>query len=197
MKSYKRKLCLVFLLASTSVLWGNSLWIYGKAQLAQVLISQSWTTTLEQAEINTGAEVNIQPWPWADTWPVGVLRFHNANKDLYVLDGAHGSAMAFGPGLLHGTNSREQIQAKVISAHRDTHFSALKHVAIGDQISFQERDGQWSHYRVKSLDVEDSREGPWSIDPARDELHLITCFPFDSILPNGPLRYHVRALPIS
>ena len=72
-------------------LWhlGQAGYIAAKAELAQYLMQRSWQQTLAGARA-------VKPWPWADTWPVA--RLTAADVDLFVLAGADGRALAFGPG---------------------------------------------------------------------------------------------------
>ncbi|MCG8098630.1 MAG: class GN sortase, partial [Candidatus Thiodiazotropha taylori] len=54
-------------------------------------------------------------------------------------------------------------------------------------------DGREMDYRVVEHLVVDQRAG-WQIPlTGPQELLLITCFPFDALMPGGPLRYIVRA----
>ena len=52
--------------------------------------------------------------------------------------------------------------------------------------------GYWQNYQLTSLQVVDSRHQPLIL-PSIDQLLLITCYPFDAILPGGPMRYVVQA----
>ena len=64
-------------------LWqiGEGSWIYAKARLAQVLLQRAWSQTL-------AGHMQVKPWPWADTWPVGRLRVPSEEIDVIVLNGA-------------------------------------------------------------------------------------------------------------
>jgi len=166
--------------------WGHGLWIFAKAQLAQVLISRSFADTLLDGKIH-------KPWPWADTWPVAKIQFPKQHKIFYVLDGYSGSALAFGPGM----ESTPDSALRVIQAHRDTHFAVLNSLQPGDPVQLQDIHGQWTNYSVADLRVYDERRGPLQIDTSTPQLILMTCYPFDSPFPGGPLRYVVSAAPIS
>jgi sortase A len=163
-------------------LWhfGEGVWVYAKAQLAQQLIARAWREGEQRG-------VAPPPWPWADTRPVAQLRWPAGGVELYVLAGADGSALAFGPGMLAGSGGR------VISAHRDTHFRFLADLAIDDWIELHDNSGI-HRYRIAGLRVVDSRNEPLSVAPG--ELVLVTCYPFDAIRAGGPLRYRVSAVPL-
>ncbi len=164
--------------------WGQAGWIHAKAWLAQQLIAGAWADTLQQPR------QAHKPWPWADTWPVARLQL--AQQDLYVLHGAQGNALAFGPG--YATASRPPGQGTtLIGGHRDTHFRGLRQLQPGDRLRLQTRNGEWLRYRVDHGAVIDSRQG-FAVDLGRQQLLLVTCYPFDG-LQSGPLRYVLYASP--
>lgn len=167
--------------------WGNAATITAKAWLAKGLISKAWHSTL------ASAEPGHKPWPWADTWPVAVLRHPYSPDLLYVLEGGFGSALAFGPGHIIASAMPGEGGASVIAGHRDTHFDFLQQLKAGNRLELQDAHSQWHTYVVASTHIVDSREGEWALPEGTEELHLITCYPFDAAVPGGPLRYVVVA----
>ncbi|MDX1634810.1 MAG: class GN sortase [Marinobacter sp.] len=161
------------------------LWIPLKAIMAQELLTLAWAESQARQQ-------PARPWPWADTWPVARLQLAADSEPLIVLDGVHGESLAFGPGRLPGTG-----RAVVIAGHRDTHFQALQALSIGAPLRYQDSQGQWRHYEVVAIRVVDSRrEGLRPEQLAPEHLLLVTCYPFDSLDSNGPLRYLVEARPV-
>ncbi|MBU2980001.1 class GN sortase [Alteromonas sp. C1M14] len=175
-------ICLLGLLAG----WGNAAWINGKAVLAQYLIASSWQQTLIQG-------TSVKPWPWADTWPVAALTFPRQARSLYALAGASGSSLAFGPGHADGTALPGQSGTQIYSAHRDTHFQFLGDMAIGDIILVQAADGSEQRFAVRETLVVDARGASWGYSEQHNEIHLITCYPFNSLSPNPSHRFVVIA----
>jgi sortase A len=174
------------LLLLTTAAWLNGSYIMLKAGLAQHLISSSW----ERAKAGEA----LKPWPWADTWPIARIRFKA--EDLYVLAGAHGSALAFGPGHVDGTASPGTYGTSIVAGHRDTHFRGLELLNLGDPIELQGTGKNWLGYVVKAIRIVDTRDEPGFLVSATDnKLILVTCYPFDAIYPGGPLRYVVEAVP--
>jgi sortase A len=123
---------------------------------------------------------------------VARLTFDSLGESLIVLEGANGTALAFGPGRMinsvYPNNSNT-----VIAGHRDTHFADLKAVKVGQLLTYQSSDGS-----VQSFEVIDTRivheTQTGVLEPTTEPtLTLITCYPFDAIAPGGPLRYVVRA----
>jgi sortase A len=177
----------VALLASIGV-WelGHGAWIHAKAQLAQLLLQRAWERTLR-------GEAAAKPWPWADTWPVARLRVPSHSVDLIVLAGVSGRTLAFGPGhapdsALPGTPGTE-----IVTAHRDTHFRFLERVRHGDEILVEAPGRRLRRFRVRELAVVDSRSAVIRSEPRAAALVLMTCYPFDALVPGGPLRYVVTA----
>ncbi len=184
--------CVTVLLLVLSLLsFGNSLWIYTKAQLAQVLIAGAWQQTLQSG-------VAVTPWPWADTWPTGRLQIPSQQIDLYTLYGLSGNALAFGPGQLQfsASSSSKSAGAVILAGHRDTHFRFMKNLKLNDSLFLTDQTGHITEFVVIELGVKDSRTE--AIEPVLDseqqELWLVTCYPFDAISTRGPLRYIARAL---
>jgi sortase A len=169
-----------------AVFCGKGVYIYAKAQYAQFLLERAWTRTL-------GGERNVKPWSWADTSPVARIEFTRQHRSYIVLAGASGRTLAFGPGHIDGTANPEDSGNCAISAHRDTQFSVLRDVQVGDEIVLQTRDGRSIRYRVREHRITNNRDTSL-LEPSRGRiLTLITCFPFDAIRPGGPLRYVVIA----
>ena len=164
---------------------GESGYLYAKAKLAQQLIKSAWQETLQNLEQH-------KPWPWADTWPVMRLKVPAHNIDLYVLEGDSGRNLAFGPGHRFGSALPGQTGTIMISAHRDTHFRFLEKLTAGDVILAQDSQGQWRRYQVSSSKVVD-QSATISTTMDSSSLVLVTCYPFNAIVPGGPLRFVVFA----
>jgi sortase A len=163
-------------------------WIPAKACLGQLLLERAWRQSLF-----SGEEKTVRPWSWADTWPVARLEVPAHGLERIVLEGATGRTLTWGPGRHAGSAAIGAPGNTVLSGHRDTHFAFLKRLAIGDRLSLQGRNGVHHSYTVTAARVVHERD----LSPlaASDEARvtLITCFPFDSPVPGGPLRYVVTA----
>ena len=169
-------------------LWqlGEGAYVHAKAGLAQALMGRAWSRTL-------AGERAVKPWPWADTWPVARLLVPAFGVDLFVLAGANGRAIAFGPGHAFGTPLPGETGNSVIGGHRDTHLAFLRDLEPGAEIGIERPDGARRRYRVDRTRVLDKHD-VWVLEnegPTR--LTLITCYPFDALRAGGPLRYVVVA----
>jgi sortase A len=160
-------------------------WIEAKAWLARGLIEQAWRTTLA-----TGAP--SRPWPWADTWPVARLTVPGLGIERMVLHGASGRTLAFGPAWDSASTAPGGNGLVLLSGHRDTHFRFLADLEPGSALALVHRVGE-TRYVVESTEVFDSRRQQVVDHDGDDRLVLVTCYPFDTLRPGGPLRYAVTA----
>ena len=165
---------------------GEAAYIHAKAWLAQKLIANAWDKSRAQ-----GAA--MRPWPWADTYPVARIEAPGQGESLVVLSGASGRTLAFGPGHVEGTPLPGAPGNAVVSGHRDTHFAFLRRLRRGDALLVQSPDGVTVRYRVAATEVVHRKDVRVMMDAGDDRLTLVTCYPFDSAVPGGPLRYVVVA----
>ena len=165
---------------------GQGAYIPAKAWVAQELMQRAW---------NRGAEGSAQPapWPWADTWPVARLVARAGDVDLIVLAGGSGRTLAFGPGHLSASAIPGDTGNSVIAGHRDTHFSFLKNLDVGETLMIETISGRRHVFEVVGTDVVDARRGSLVLDTEEPVLSLVTCYPFGATDPGGPLRYVVTA----
>jgi len=171
-------------------LWqiGEGSWIYAKARLAQFLLQRAWSRTL-------AGESMVKPWPWADTWPVARLRVPSQGIDVIVLNGAYGRTLAFGPGYAESSSFPGSPGTTILTGHRDTHFEFLKRLKQDDEIVVETAAGSTPRYLVLDSQIVDDRTASIGLADGEDQLVLVTCYPFDTIVPGGPLRYVVSAAP--
>ena len=161
-------------------------WIQIKAVVAQALLERSWQQTLEHGN-------PVQPWAWADHWPVAQLKLPKARSDFIVLSGDSGSSLAFAPGWNTKSAKPGGQGVTVISGHRDTHFKILKDTEIGDSIEVVTTQGEIVNYKVKTIEIVDSRVATIDTEQSGQALVLVTCYPFDAVVVGGLLRYVVTA----
>jgi sortase A len=163
-------------------------WIHAKAWLAQRLLEAAW------AETRAGGQA-VKPWPWADTWPVARLLIPAHDVDLIVLSGGSGRTLAFAPGHVDGSPLPGRSGTSLIAGHRDTHFRVLEALRPGTAIEVEDAAGARHRFRVRSAQVVDARTTRLAPAGVRPALALVTCYPFDALVPGGPLRWLVLAEP--
>jgi len=184
MFKWGRRIMLAILLSGGLWQVGEGSYIYAKAQLAQELILGAW----EQGIANRQP---VKPWSWADTWPVARLMVPRLDVDQIVLAGDNGRALAFGPGHRFGSALPGEAGNSLISGHRDTHFGFLKELRIDDTVLVQDQAGVVHRYIINAYEVVD--ESTPLEEVSGQQLTLVTCYPFDAVIPGGPLRYVVTA----
>lgn len=164
----------------------SGLYIYAKAELAQWLLDSAWQRTLS-------GEARVKPWQWADTWPVARLYLPDSETGLMVLSGSSPRNLAFGPGYMQASSYPGTRGNTVIVGHRDTHFRALELLSVGQRLTIEADDGTITDYRITDVVIAD--ESQTALLRSGDDylLTLITCYPFDALMPGGPLRFVVRA----
>lgn len=184
----KRHWCLAAVALTAAVFSIDALWIPVKAEIAQHLLERAWLRTL-------AGEKEAKPWPWADTHAIAILEVPRLGLREIVLDGSSSRNLAFGPTLVN-TDRIERTSNRVLSGHRDTHFSFLKELRTGDLLRLRTAAGS-RDYRVRWQQAVDSRSQPLVIDESVERLTLLTCYPFDAPHRGGPLRWVVTAIPVS
>lgn len=174
-------LCGAVALALTVWLGGGAAIQVGKAWLAPVLIKRAWAVA-----VGDGGTAP-PPWPWADTRPVLHMTVPRLDVERFILDGANGRALAFGPVLSNPGG------VHVVFGHRDTHFAFLEDIRLGDRLLVQTVNGPPVAYRVREIAVRDQSDIAIVSNGEEAPLVLVTCYPFHALDPGGPLRYVLLA----
>lgn len=169
-------------------LLSQGLYMDVKANVAQVLIASSW-------DQRTDDRPPPKPWWWADTRAIAKLEVPRFDKTLFVMQDDSGESLAFGPGHLPQSAKPADSGHVMIAGHRDSHFSFLRDISIGDTITTINHQSQNKRYKVSNISIIDSsKEQLMKTD--QDQLTLITCYPFDDFIPGGPLRMIVEAVAV-
>ena len=112
--------------------------------------------------------------------PVARLSIERLKVALIVMDRASGKGMAWGPGVVAGTDLSGRPGLSVIAGHRDSHMAFLGKVRTGDVVKITSVDGQETEYRVSGAMVVDSSRWSPQTDPERQgALYMLTCWPLD------------------
>jgi sortase A len=174
--------CYVVLLGIGLAFIAHGLLIPAKATLAQYLLESAWQKTRK-------AKKTAKPWPWADIWPIARLTIDG--KSTLVLADGGGESLAFGPSHVSGSARPGTKGTSVISAHRDTHFQVLKRVKPGSVVTLERADGVTRDYEVRETRVLSKPKLLFPPEDGRDRLILVTCWPFDAIVPDTQKRFSV------
>jgi sortase A len=180
---------IVFLAAGITCV-SAAAWIHVKATLAQILIEAAWQREL-------AGSPDARPWPWADTHPSARLTIRAGGEahELMILEGSSGRNLAFGPAHDPASVMPGEAGNSVIEGHRDTHFAVLRGIRLGDTLSLDTVRRRHATFVVTNIEVIDSRRVRIALDAGEPRLTLVTCYPFDAVVPGGPLRLVVTADP--
>ena len=188
-----QRMILVITIVACALLFKGG-YMQAKAHFAQFLIEQAWNETLSHGGSN-------KPWSWADTYPIAKMQFINSQNSvtgdaLYILAGASGRNLAFGPAAIMSNSQMNAWGNTVIAGHRDTHFARLKGIKPGQLISLQDSSSRQRLYRVDTIAI--LAEDDTSLMGLHDELQLtlVTCYPFESLGAQSRWRFVVVAKPI-
>ena len=119
-----------------------------------------------------------RPWRWAHIAPIARLSVPRWHRDLIVLDGDNGHALAFGPGWTPNGAAPGSHELSVISAHRDTRFRFLQMLWPGDRLHLDGPHGG-NDYQVTGHRILDSRHERVPAADSMDGLWLVTCYPIE------------------
>ena len=111
-----------------------------------------------------------------------------------VLEGVGSRTLRVAIGHVPGTSWPGQPGNVVIVGHRDTFFRPLRKIQKCDEVSLVTTALTY-HYRVSSIEVIDSHDMKTLRFHGKDELTLITCYPFSYLGP-APKRFVVHAEPL-
>ena len=81
----------------------------------------------------------------------------------------------------------------IISSHRDSHGIFIKKLQKGNIIKLEDRYKQWHTYQIDDFSIIDVSKYSISTLNTDDNLLIITCYPFNNIRSETPLRYVVSA----
>ena len=110
-----------------------------------------------------------------------------------VLEGSSGRNLAFGPAHDPASAMPGEAGNSVIEGHRDTHFAVLRDIKLGDALAIETAQHRHVNFIVTNIRVVDSRRARIALRGDEPRLTLVTCYPFDAVVPGGPLRLVVSA----
>jgi len=168
---------------------GHGFYLSAKASFAQYLLEAAWVESVHEGRA-------IAPWPWADTKPLARIEFKQQNQTFIIMEGSSGRTLAFAPGHLTGSSLPGRGGHTIISAHRDTHFGVLEKSTVDDILTLETLDKRKHYYQIRAINIVDTRNEQLILEPEKDLLTLITCYPFDAIEAGSPFRYRVDAVAI-
>ena len=125
---------------------------------------------------------------------IGRLEIPKLDVSSVILEGVGPQTLRVALGHVPGTSLPGQPGNVAIAGHRDTFFRSLRKIAICDEVSV-ETTARTYYYQVRSFEVVDPRNVNALRFHNKNELTLITCYPFSYIGP-APKRFVVHAEPV-
>lgn len=156
---------------------------------------QLWQAAAARTQAAAAQDAAAVAWAAADAQGEAIARISDDARGiaLYVMPDASLDALADGPGLFAGVAPGDP-GLSVLAGHRETHFSFLRELAVGDRLTVQGIDGASTAFEVTDARVVDGSTvavgGGDAPADAPPQLMLVTCWPFDSVAI-GPERYVV------
>jgi sortase A len=143
--------------------------------------------------VGAPAAANVRTaWKTPGDAIIAVLRIPGIELEVPVGYGTGKRVLLRGAGLVEGAALPGSRGNVAITARRDTHFRALKNLALGDLIEL-ETPGSTTTYVVTGLSVVESADVHVLADSGESVLTLVTCCPL-YFLGNAPQRSILRAV---
>jgi len=145
----------------------------------------------DQSKWSAGARAKYEQALRYDRVPTALLTIPRLNVAVPVFIGTDPITLNRGAGVVDGTARPGEVGNVAISAHRDSFFRPLEHIAVGDVINLKTLDRE-QRYAVTDIKIVDPLDVD-VLDPTDEPmLTLITCYPFHFV-GYAPDRFVVRA----
>ena len=129
-------------------------------------------------------------WSSIDLSPIFTLTSTHHNEKMIVLEGDSDNILKSGPG--RSSSSHLPSECGTVVIHGNQHFGFLKDINLNDQIVIDDHMGAEYQYCVLDVSIIDLEMTAIKITD-KDELKLITPWPFDGFTKDNTLRYVVTA----
>ncbi|MDO8848807.1 MAG: class D sortase [Coriobacteriia bacterium] len=123
--------------------------------------------------------------------PVGTLLIPALDQTLPIVEGTGDDELKEGVGHYVQSVLPGEPDNCVLSAHRDTHFSGLGALKVGDWLIVQTSAGTFS-YEISVIRIVDKDDRTVIVPTDHAVLTLSTCYPFDYV-GSAPDRYIISA----
>ncbi|UOE93907.1 class D sortase [Alkalihalobacillus sp. LMS39] len=125
---------------------------------------------------------------------IGILQIPALDRELPIVYGVDEDELMRGVGHYPGTAFPGQLDQVVLSGHRDTVFTKLGELEIGDSFIVEMPYGDYE-YIIQDTEIVDADDRTVIRSTSPDEvLTVITCYPFNFV-GNAPERYIIYATP--
>ena len=186
-----RRLVSNALIAGGAILLVASAASIARGAIARDSVRARWAE-IEARRSVAGARMATRGAPWSVErgTPIARLIIPRLGLDEVVVEGVGDDELRAGPGHMIGSALPGDSGTSVMSAHRDRHFHALAHAAVGDTIITDSERGtvRWIVSRLRVV----SADAPALYRSSAPTLLLTTCWPIRYLGP-APDRLIVEA----
>ncbi len=123
--------------------------------------------------------------------PVGALTIPALNQTLPIIEGTGDAELKLGVGHYAQSVLPGEPDNCVLSGHRDTHFSGLEALTVGDRLIVQTSAGTFT-YEISGVRIVDKDDRTVIVPTDHAVLTLSTCYPFNYV-GSAPDRYIIGA----
>jgi sortase A len=123
--------------------------------------------------------------------PVGTLVIPALGQTLPIVEGTGNDELKQGVGHYAQSVLPGEPDNCVLSAHRDTHFSGLEALKVGDRLIVQTSAGTFT-YEISNIRIVDKDDRTVIVPTDHAVLTLSTCYPFNYV-GSAPDRYIISA----
>jgi sortase A len=141
------------------------------------------------AEVRAALERN--PIPTSTEALIGSIEISRIGVRGPILSGVDDVTIRRAVGHFPGSALPFQGGNMALAAHRTTHFSGLRDIRVGDEVTIRTGEGDLDYVVAETWVVDP--EDVWVLEPTTEPaLTLVTCYPFD-FKGTAPQRFIVRA----
>jgi sortase A len=168
--------------------------VLGYAQIYQAFESRKFDRN--RSNSRTDANKPNEDWSWGPVEGdiLGRLEIPQLSLSVMVLQGTDEKALASGAGHILESPLPGVPGNIAIAAHRDTFFRDLKNIQLDDEIRLSTLNATYV-YSVRATTVVDPEDTQVISSHGKNELTLITCYPF-YFIGTAPKRFIVQAVPV-
>ncbi|MFZ3589020.1 class D sortase [Bacillus sp. DJP31] len=123
---------------------------------------------------------------------VGLLKLPAIQSELAIIEGTDPDDLVKGVGHFAGSFYPGQSGQIVLSGHRDTVFTRLGELKLGEDINIQMPYGDFTYEIIETKIVKADDLSIITLQNKQEELILTTCYPF-GFIGNAPERYIIYA----
>ena len=174
------------------VFLGFGVYQYVSIQMAEKKTHGEAVDLLARAYAEPNKEIDFNP-EIGDA--IGLLNIDKIDASIAIIEGTDPEELKHGVGHMAQTAFPGDNDQILLSGHRDTVFTRLGEIEVGDIIEVELPYGTFEYEMVDSIIVSADDTSVIGSTAPDEELVISTCYPF-GYLGNAPDRYVIYAVPV-